>query len=240
MGYMSQKFSLFPALTVEENINFYAGIYGLTEGRAQRKKWVLEMAGLKGKEKLLTHELSGGWKQRLALGCTIIHRPEVIFLDEPTAGVDPLSRRAFWELIQELAAGGTTVFVTTHYMDEAEHCHRLGLLHDGQLIALGSPRHLKTGQVKGELVEVVSSDYARVLELLGRDERYQRASLFGSALHVTVSEASSAIPEIKRLLGKDNISVQSIHQIPFTLEDVFISLIEERATPQHSHPEKGD
>ena len=227
MGYMSQKFSLFPDLTVEENINFYGGLYGLPKTLLEeRKQWVLDMAGLRGKEKLMPRELSGGWKQRLALGCTILHGPEVIFLDEPTAGVDPLSRRSFWELIQELAARGTTIFVTTHYMDEAEHCHRLGLMYQGKLVALGSPVQLKTEQVKGELIEIVSSDFARTLELLTTDVRYQQVSLFGSTIHVVVDEARTASPEIRSLLTTGNVTVHSINQIPFAMEDVFISLVE--------------
>ncbi len=234
MGYMSQRFSLFNDLTVEENINFYGGLYGLTPSQLREgRKWVLDMAGLQNKEKLKPPELSGGWKQRLALGCTIIHEPEVIFLDEPTAGVDPFSRRSFWELIQELAAKGTTVFITTHYMDEAEHCHRLGLLHRGKLVALGSPSQLKTEQVKGELVEVVSSDYARALELLSIGARYHQVSLFGNTIHVVVDDVKMASPEIKRLLESGNIFVRSISRIPFTMEDVFISLVEE-------YEEKGD
>ena len=241
MGYMSQKFSLFPDLTVEENINLYGGLYGLSASLLEeRKKWVLDMAGLRGKEKLMPLELSGGWKQRLALGCTIIHSPEVIFLDEPTAGVDPLSRRSFWELIQELAAHGTTIFITTHYMDEAEHCHRLGLLYQAKLIALGSPLQLKTDQVKGELIEVASSDYARTLELLAADARYHQVSLFGSTVHVMVDDAKTASPEIKSLLESGNVSVHGIRRIPFTMEDVFISLVEaQEMTLANQSREKG-
>ncbi|MDP2743979.1 MAG: ATP-binding cassette domain-containing protein [Dehalococcoidia bacterium] len=228
MGYMSQKFSLFTDLTVEENMNLYGGLYGLSASQLEeRKKWVLDMAGLRGKEKLMPLELSGGWKQRLALGCTIIHGPEVIFLDEPTAGVDPLSRRSFWELIQELAFKGTTMFITTHYMDEAEHCHRLGLMYRGKLVALGSPLQLKTERVKGQLAEVVSSDYARALQLLSADARYRQVSLFGSTIHVTVDDATTASPEIKGLLESGNVSVYSVSRIPFAMEDVFISLVEE-------------
>jgi ABC-2 type transport system ATP-binding protein len=244
MGYMSQKFSLFADLTVEENINLYGGLYGLSASQLEEgKKWVLDMAGLGGKEKLMPLELSGGWKQRLALGCTIIHGPEVIFLDEPTAGVDPLSRRSFWELIQQLSARGTTIFITTHYMDEAEHCHRLGLLHQGKLIALGSPRQLKTEQVKGELVEVATSDYVRALELLSAEAGYQQVSLFGSAIHIGVDDAETASPKIKALLESGNVSVYSINRIPFTMEDVFISLVEEyegqEIAPISQNGEKG-
>ena len=227
IGYMSQKFSLFNDLTVEENINFYGNLYSLPASLLkERKEWVLNMAGLRGKEKAMAAELAGGWKQRLALGCTIIHSPEVVFLDEPTAGVDPLSRRAFWELIQELSTHGTTIFITTHYMDEAEHCHRLGLMYQGQLIALGSPHQLKTEQVKGELLEVASSDYAQSLALLSADPRYHQVSLFGSAIHVVVDEASIASPEIKRLLESGGVTVHGINRIPFSMEDLFISLME--------------
>ncbi len=227
IGYMSQKFSLFNDLTVEENITFYGNLYSLpAESLRERKSWVLKMAGLSGKEKTLAGELAGGWKQRLALGCAIIHSPEVVFLDEPTAGVDPLSRRAFWELIQELSTRGTTIFITTHYMDEAEHCHRLGLMYQGKLIALGSPHQLKTEQVKGELVEVITSDYARSLAALSTDARYHQISLFGSAIHVIVDEASTATPEIKRLLESRGVAVNSINRVLFSMEDVFISLME--------------
>ncbi|MFH0769682.1 MAG: ATP-binding cassette domain-containing protein [Chloroflexota bacterium] len=228
MGYMSQKFSLVTDLTVEENINLYSGLYGLSASQLEEEKsWVLEMAGLRDKKKMMPSELSGGWKQRLALGCTIIHRPEVIILDEPTAGVDPLSRRSFWELIQELAATGTTVFVTTHYMNEAEHCHRLGLFYKGKLIAMGSPEQLKSEPVRGDLIEVICSDYASALGVLSVDDRYRQAGLFGSAIHIRVDNAKTASPEIETLLGKGNITVSRISQIPFTLEDVFISLVEE-------------
>jgi len=227
IGYMSQKFSLFSDLTVEENINFYGNLYSLpTALLRERKEWVLNMAGLRGKEKAMARELAGGWKQRLALGCTIIHSPEVVFLDEPTAGVDPLSRRAFWELIQELSDRGTTIFITTHYMDEAEHCHRLGLMYQGRLIALGSPNQLKTELIKGELIEVTTSDYAQALAMLSADARYQQVSLFGSTVHVVVDEAQAASIQIKRLLESGGVAVHSINRIPFSMEDVFISLME--------------
>ncbi len=229
MGYMSQKFSLFADLTVEENINLYGGLYGLSGSLlGERKKWVLDMAGLRGKERARTRELSGGWKQRLALGCTIIHGPEVVFLDEPTAGVDPLSRRSFWELILELSARGTAVFITTHYMDEAEHCHRLGLMYQSRLIALESPFRLKTKRVSGELVEIFSADFARALELLNADDRYRQVSLFGSAIHVMVDKAETAVPEIRHILENGGVTVHGINHIPFTMEDVFISLVGEQ------------
>ncbi len=232
IGYMSQKFSLFPDLTVEENINFYGGLYGLPAALLkERKNWVLDMAGLHGKEKILPRELSGGWKQRLALGCTILHSPEVVFLDEPTAGVDPLSRRSFWELIHELAHQGKSVLITTHYMDEAEHCHRLGLMYQGKLVALGSPSQLKTQHVRGELIEVSSPDYVRILELLATDARYRQVNLFGSTVHVVVDATETALREIELVLRQAGLQVESIRRIPFTMEDVFIALMEQQSAP---------
>jgi len=151
IGYMSQRFTLYQDLTVEENIDFYGGIHQLTATeKEKRKNWVLDMADLRGREKHLTEELSGGWKQRLSLGCAILHQPEILFLDEPTASVDPVSRRDFWDLIYNLSEGGTTVFVTSHYMDEVERCHRIGIIHSGEIIALGSPKKLKTTFTKRE------------------------------------------------------------------------------------------
>ncbi|MFQ5987548.1 MAG: ATP-binding cassette domain-containing protein [Dehalococcoidia bacterium] len=241
MGYMSQRVSLFRDLTVEENINLYGGLYGLPGSLLkERKEWVLEMAGLRGKEKSLAQELSGGWKQRLALGCTIIHSPEVVFLDEPTAGVDPLSRRFLWELIQELAARGTAILVTTHYMDEAERCHRLGLMHQGRLIAEGSPSQLRTERPRGELLEVVSSDFSRAVEVLSAQPAYRQVSFFGDTVHVVVDKATAASQAIKNLLEKNGIEVQGISQIPFAMEDVFISLVEEQSvSPSTQSSEKG-
>ena len=156
IGYMSQKFSLYQDLTVEENIDFYSGIYCIpAEKKRQRKEWVIEMSGLAEHRRQPTAILSGGWKQRLALGCAILHEPPIIFLDEPTSGVDPISRRQFWDLIYELSGQGVTVFVTTHYMDEAEYCDRLGLIYRGELIALGTPHALKTEMMKEDVLEVL-------------------------------------------------------------------------------------
>ena len=155
IGYMSQRFSLYDDLTVEENIDFFSGIYGVAQAkRAARKQYALEMAGLVGQEKIMTRTLSGGWKQRLALGCAILHEPPIVFLDEPTSGVDPIARRAFWDLIYLLSEAGQTVFVTTHYMDEAEYCHRVALLYHGKMIALGTPAELKSAMNKSSMEEV--------------------------------------------------------------------------------------
>lgn len=227
IGYMSQKFSLFPDLTVSENINFYGGLYSLSgKFMNERKKWVLQMAGLVGKESLLSRDLSGGWKQRLALGCAIIHHPQVIFFDEPTAGVDPLSRRFFWDLIQELAVQGTTVLITTHYMDEAEHCHRVGLMHQGKLVAIGSPSQLKSEQVKGKLLEIKCSDLAGAARLLAGQSAYRQVGFFGDAIHLIIEQESPDNQDILLLLVSHGITVQEITAVPFTMEDVFISLIE--------------
>ena len=228
IGYMSQKFSLFNDLTVEENINFYGGLYGLSGSRLrERREWVIAMAGLKGKERWLPRGLSGGWRQRLALGCAIIHDPEVVFLDEPTAGVDPLSRRYFWELIQELAERGTTIFITTHYMDEAEHCHNLGLMYGGRLIALGSPSKLKTELITGQLLEVVTPDFVRASEVLSASPACRQVSLFGSTVHLVV-DSGAALDAVRSALSSANVPVKAVNVIPFTMEDVFISLIEQQ------------
>ena len=162
IGYMSQRFSLYDDLTVEENIDFFSGIYGVQkQKRAARKQYALEMAGLKGQDNTMTRTLSGGWKQRLALGCAILHEPPIVFLDEPTSGVDPIARRAFWDLIYQLSEGGQTVFVTTHYMDEAEYCHRVALLYHGKMIALGTPAELKAGMSKSSMEEVFVASIER-------------------------------------------------------------------------------
>ena len=162
IGYMSQRFSLYDDLTVEENINFFMGIYGVDRTRrAARKQYALEMAGLVGQEETMTRTLSGGWKQRLALGCAILHEPPIVFLDEPTSGVDPIARRAFWDLIYQLSEAGQTVFVTTHYMDEAEYCHRVALLYHGKMIALGTPAELKSSMTKTSMEEVFVASIER-------------------------------------------------------------------------------
>ena len=240
IGYMSQKFSLFPDLTVAENINFYGGLYSLSGPLLnERRNWVLQMAGLQGKEKLLSRDLSGGWKQRLALGCAIIHRPQVILLDEPTAGVDPLSRRFFWDLIQELAIQGTTILVSTHYMDEAEHCHRLGLMHRGKLIATGSPSQLKTEQIKGKLIEIKCSDLTKAVELLSTQPVYHQVGFFGSTIHLIVDEEQPDFQDIRTLLENQGVLIQNITPIPFTIEDVFVSLIETQENQAGSLKTKG-
>jgi ABC-2 type transport system ATP-binding protein len=227
IGYMSQRFSLYEDLTVEENIEFYGGVYGVANARlAERKRWILEMANLTERARSLTGELAMGWKQRLALGCALVHEPEILFLDEPTAGVDPISRRSFWDLIYTVAGQGVTVFVTTHYMDEAEHCDRLGLIYRGKLIALGSPRQLKERYVAGALLEVHAQPAMAALDLLAREPAAKEVAIFGTAIHV-VADSEAAIQPIRRALELGGVTVGRIETIAPSLEDVFVALIEQ-------------
>ncbi len=227
IGYMSQKFSLYDDLTVEENIDFFTGMYGVPrEKRAERKRYVLEMANLAGRRNALTRTLSGGWKQRLALGCAILHDPPVLFLDEPTSGVDPMARGAFWGLIRDLSQTGHTIFVSTHYMDEAEYCHRLALMYRGKVIALGTTSELKAGMTAHSLLNLDSSDpldTMRAIEGLGgvRD-----VAVFGGGLHVTVDDAEATSARIRERLAAQGIAVRKLEQIAPSMEDVFVALIE--------------
>lgn len=228
LGYMSQKFSLYKDLTVKENAALYAGLYKVPQSKLkERIEWVLAMAGLKGKEHVKTRELSGAWMQRLALGCAIVHEPEILFLDEPTAGVDPISRRHFWELIYDLSSRkGVTVFVTTHYMDEAEHCNRTGLIYGGKLIALGSPQELKTNSITDKLLELECQDPIRAFELLSNQPGLPRITFFGHKLHILTDN-----PQLSMTLAQDILSGHSLEIINMTLtalslEDVFLALIE--------------
>lgn len=228
IGYMSQRFSLYEDLTVEENIDFYSGIYKIPQERKNvRKEWVIEMAGLRFHRSSKTGILSAGWKQRLALGCAILHEPPVIFLDEPTSGVDPISRRNFWDLIYRLAEQGTTIFVTTHYMDEAEYCDRLGLIYRGQLIALGSPEELKTGFMTEDIIEVSCESAHEAMEHIEKIEGIRHAALFGRGLHVVAENADRAMPAMMDALAVNGIPVHGMEKILPSLEDVFVSLIEE-------------
>jgi len=225
IGYMSQKFSLYNDLTVEENIRFFGGMYQVPESEMNdRVEWVLEMAGLKGRERWLTATLAAGWKQRLALGCAVLHKPAVLFLDEPTSGVDPISRRKFWELIHEMAASGVTVFVTTHYMDEAEYCNRLVLIYRGKIAAAGSPAELKRTAMKGELLLIECDPLGAALEALEGAPLVRDVAVFGSALHVVVENAEAAMPELRERLEARSISVSRLQPIRASLEDVFVSL----------------
>jgi drug efflux transport system ATP-binding protein len=227
IGYMSQRFSLYDDMTVEENIEFFGGVYGVNEEKLkQRRDYVLKMAGLEDKRGTMTRLLSGGWKQRLALGCAILHEPPILFLDEPTSGVDPIARRNFWDLIYDLSAAGRTVFVTTHYMDEAEYCHRIALMHAGRVIALGSPAELKKSLGEGHLLNLESSDLLGSMTALQGHPGILDVAVFGSGLHVKVENDRDGSAEIHRALEAAGIGVRLLEPIAPSMEDVFVSLIE--------------
>jgi len=226
VGYMSQRFSLYNDLRVVENLDFYGRTYGV-RGRelAERKRFVLEMAGLRGRERELTGNLSGGWKQRLALGAAILHRPRILFLDEPTAGVDPVSRRQFWDLLYAMAEGGTTIFVTTHYMDEAEHCHRLAFIHQGRIVAEGSPERIKREQMRGQVLEIDCDQPERALLALRSLERFDEVALYGAQIHAVVDDAQGLKPLVAQTLSEEGVVLHGQAVVPPSLEDVFIARI---------------
>jgi drug efflux transport system ATP-binding protein len=227
IGYMSQRFSLYNDLTVEENMNFFGGVYGLTGNILnERKKWVLQIANLEGKQKLLTGSLPGGIKQRLALGTAVIHQPGIVFLDEPTSGVDPISRRNFWELINELSAGGTTVLVTTHYLEEAEYCNNIILINAGKLIAEGNSKVLKTEYIKNPIFEIECDRVVDSLQLMEKQNFVDETSIFGNQIHIIVNDQFKDEEQIKSVLIKQNINVKRLDRIVPTLEDVFIHLLD--------------
>ena len=227
IGYMSQKFSLYEDLTVMENLRFFGGIYGLT-GSVQkaREEQVIEMAGFKELRDRITRTLAVGWKQRLALACAILHQPAILFLDEPTSGVDPLSRRNFWSLIQQMAEKGITSFVTTHYMDEAEYCDRLAMIYQGKIVALGTPTELKMETLSGGLLEVECDPLIPALDLLKKVPWTSEAAVFGDGLHVIGKEGVDSEQEIKSLFQREGILLKRLEWIRPSLEDVFVSLIE--------------
>jgi ABC-2 type transport system ATP-binding protein len=228
VGYMSQQFSLYSDLTVIQNLRFYGAAYGIERDRLQgRLGTVLEMAGLSGREDTPTHALSGGWRQRLALGAAILHQPQVLFLDEPTAGVDPLSRREFWDLLYRLVAEGVTVLVTTHYMDEAEHCHRLAFIQRGKIIASGTPEEIRTETMPEQVLEIATSDPPRAVEALREANSAGKITvggidLYGALLHVISMDAGGQQAEIRALLEGADVGLEHIQIIDPSLEDVFI------------------
>jgi ABC-2 type transport system ATP-binding protein len=228
IGYMSQRFSLYERLTIDQNIQFFGGIYGLG-GRTfqERRAFVLEMAGLEGREHSRTSELAGGWRQRLALGCAILHHPPIVFLDEPTGGVDPLSRRRFWDLIGALSQSGTTVLVTTHYLDEAEHCHRLAIIHAGRLAALGTPATLKERFGARPIIEIQASDPVAVMSALEAMPQIEKTSLFGTAVHAVLSDAAADPERLTMALAAGGHEVTSLSRVSASLEDVFLDVVEE-------------
>jgi drug efflux transport system ATP-binding protein len=228
IGYMSQKFSLYNDLKVIENLRLFAGLYSVPSDKIKDCiEWALEMSNLKGQENLIVGTLPGGWKQRLALGCAVLHKPPIIFLDEPTSGVDPISRRQFWDLIHSMAGEGVTVFVTTHYMEEAEYCNRLALIFRGKMVALGTPSELKRNSMKGDLLLVECDPLGPAVEALQVAPMVLDAAVFGNALHLVVNHAEAAIREVPASLSACGVTVRNIEKIHPSLEDVFVSLTTE-------------
>jgi ABC-2 type transport system ATP-binding protein len=231
IGYMSQRFSLYELLTVDQNIAFFGGIYGLDRDRlARRRAFVLDMAGLRGREHTLARDLSGGWRQRLALGCAVLHEPPILFLDEPTGGVDPLSRRQFWRLIDALSASGVTVLVTTHYLDEAERCHRVALIHAGRLATIGTVHEVKQIFAERPIVEVRTDRPVDAMNALDAMPEVEKTSLFGTAVHAVLRSSDVEADEIGRRLSGAGLPVAGVARVEPSLEDVFLDVVD-RAGP---------
>jgi len=225
IGYMSQRFSLYEKLTVDQNITFFGGIYGLAGDRFERRRaFVLEMAGLRGRESTTTGALSGGWRQRLALGCAILHEPPIVFLDEPTGGVDPLSRRQFWRLIDELARAGVTVLVTTHYLDEAEHCHRIAIIQAGKLAALGTVGELKDSSADRPILEIRATQPVEAMRALEAMPEVEKTSIFGTAVHAVLRSRDAGPDQIQARLRASGIAVTECSVVAPSLEDVFLEV----------------
>jgi ABC-2 type transport system ATP-binding protein len=235
LGYMSQKFSLYNDLTVNQNLRFYGSSYGLSQEKLEERiQQTIELAGLEGHEKVKTSELSGGWRQRLALGVSILHRPRIVFLDEPTAGVDPVSRRVFWNLLYDLTREGMTVFVTTHYMDEAEHCHRLAFILNGKLITSGTASEIKENTFNGVVLEIFVDDQQSAVEVLNHDlfdetDLQSHVELYGASIHI-LSEDARIEKRVKNILNAEGIRLVSSQIVSPSLEDVFIAAIRGEGT----------
>jgi ABC-2 type transport system ATP-binding protein len=228
IGYMSQKFSLYDDLRDEENIDFFGRVYGLSESEIrERKHWVLTMAHLQQKEHVITGTLPVGWKQRLALGCAVLHRPKIVFLDEPTSGVDPVMRRRFWELINDYSAEGMTVIVTTHFLEEAEYCNDIAFINAGKIIAGGSPQELKREHIKNPILEIQCSSVIEAMTCIEKESWALETSVFGTNLHVSVENETDAKGKIRSVLGARNIDITAIERIIPSLEDVFIYLLDQ-------------
>jgi ABC-2 type transport system ATP-binding protein len=226
IGYMSQRFSLYELLTVDQNIRFYAGLYGLTGARFEaRRKFALEIGGLSGRETERAGNLSGGWRQRLALGCALLHEPPILFLDEPTGGVDPVSRRDFWRLIDDLSRAGTTVLVTTHYLDEAERCDRVAIMHLGRLAALGTVPELKAPFSSRPILEVRAGDPVRVMTWLDGHPAVEKTSLFGTAVHAILRTAGDAAA-VRQDLQAAGVGAEAVTVVAPSLEDVFLDVVD--------------
>ena len=227
IGYMSQRFSLYELLTVDQNIRFFGGIYGLAEARlAERRRFVIDMAGLAGRETTLARDLAGGWRQRLALGCAILHEPAILFLDEPTGGVDPISRRQFWRLIDALSQAGVTVLVTTHYLDEAERCHRVALIHAGRLAAMGTPTEVKQVFAGRPIVEIRADQAVDAMRLLEAMPAVEKTSLFGTAVHAVLRDPAVSADAVADRLRAQGIQVEAVATVAPSLEDVFLDVID--------------
>jgi len=227
IGYMSQRFSLYELLTVDQNIRFYAGLYGLSGDRLERRRaFALEIGGLVGRETELARTLSGGWRQRLALGCALLHEPPILFLDEPTGGVDPVSRREFWRLIDDLSRAGTTVLVTTHYLDEAERCDRVAIMHAGRLAALGTTAELKSAFDARPILEVRSPDPVSLMAWLDTQPSVEKTSLFGTAVHAVMRNAAATPAGLRQAIEADGRQVTSVVPVMPSLEDVFLDVVD--------------
>ncbi len=227
IGYMSQKFSLYEALTVEQNIRFFGALYGLNDEQiAKRMKFVVDMAGLSGRKNTQARDLAGGWRQRLALGCAILHEPRIVFLDEPTGGVDPVSRRQFWRLIETMSRGGVTTLVTTHYLDEAEHCHRIAIMNTGKLAAIGTSRELKAIFANRPILEIHSVRPVDVMRALEENPRVEKTTVFGTAVHAVLKTPDVDLEALKRSLGARGLDIASIDRVVPSLEDVFLDVVE--------------
>ena len=227
IGYMSQRFSLYEALTVEQNIRFFAALYGLDDERiAARLKFVMEMAGLSGREHTRTRDLAGGWRQRLALGCAILHEPRIVFLDEPTGGVDPVSRRQFWRLIEDMSRNGVTTLVTTHYLDEAEHCHRIAIMNAGKLAAMGTSRELKEIFARRPILEIHSNRPVDVMRALEDIPGVEKTSVFGTAVHAVLKSPDVEVDALARNLSARGLEIAGIDRVMPSLEDVFLDVVE--------------
>jgi ABC-2 type transport system ATP-binding protein len=227
IGYMSQRFSLYELLTVDQNIRFFGGIYGLTDAQLlERRRFVIEMAGLAGREHTLARDLAGGWRQRLALGCAILHEPAILFLDEPTGGVDPLSRRQFWRLIDALSQAGVTVLVTTHYLDEAERCHRVALIHAGRLAAIGTTSEVKQIFAGRPILEIRADRPVETMRLLDAMPEIEKTSLFGTSVHAVLRDASVQPGAVADGLKAGGITVEGLEPVSPSLEDVFLDVID--------------
>ncbi len=227
IGYMSQRFSLYELLTVDQNIRFFGALYGLTDNQiAIRKKFVLDMAGLAGRDNTKARDLAGGWRQRLALGCAILHEPRIVFLDEPTGGVDPVSRRQFWRLIEGLSRDGVTILVTTHYLDEAEHCHRIAIINAGKLAAIGTSQELKQVFADRPILEIHSSRPVELMQALEQMDEVEKTTIFGTAVHAVLKPGLGDTGALRKRLEQLSVDVAAIDRVTASLEDVFLDVVE--------------